>query len=61
MLIYCLFIGIVLEFCQLVVESIEGGASFSGESENFFAINKWVSVGFLILFVMLEYVESRTT
>ena len=59
--VYCLFTGVVLECCQLVFESSEGGASFCGESEEFFAIYKWVSIAFLILFVMLEQVESRTT
>ena len=54
-------LGLVLEICQLVFEPSGEGASFYRESRGFIADNKWVSVGFLILFVMLEYVESRTT
>ena len=53
--------GLVLEFCQLVFESSGGGASFCKGSKDLLAVNKWVSAGFLILFVMLEYVESKTT
>ena len=53
--------GLVLEFCQLVFESSGEGASFYEESKKFVALNRWVSVGFLILLVMLEYIESRTT
>ena len=49
------------EICQLVFESIGEGASFYEESKDLVAVDKWVSVGFLILFVMLEYVETRTT
>ena len=49
-----------MESCHLVFESSEGGAYFCGESDDFFAFNKWVSVGFLILIVVLEYIESRT-
>ena len=49
------------EFCQLVFESSGEGASFYKESKDFVAVIKWVSVGFLKLFVMLEYVESRST
>ena len=63
-IVYWLFtacIGLVFEFCQLVFESRREGASFRQASEDFVAVNKWVSVGFLILFVILEYVESRFT
>ena len=42
-------------------ESSGEGASFYKESKDLSAVNKRVSAGFLILFVMLEYVESRTT
>ena len=48
-LVYCLFtecIGIVLEFSQLVFESSKEVARFCGESEEFVAINKRVSVAF---------------
>ena len=49
--IYCLprVLGLVLEICQLVFEPIGGGASFYRESRSFVAVNKWVSVGFVIL------------
>ena len=48
-LVYCLFtecIGIVLEFSQRVFESSKEVAGFCGESEEFVAINKRVSVAF---------------
>ena len=50
-----------MEFCQLVFESSGEGGSFYEESKEFVTVNRWVGVGFLILLVMLEYVESRTT
>ena len=53
-------IGLVLGFCRLVFESSGEGASFYEESKEFVAVNRWVSVGFLILLFMLEYVESST-
>ena len=54
-------LGLVLEICQLVFDPSGEGASFYWESRSFIAVNKWVSVGFVILFVMSDYVESRTT
>ena len=54
-------LGLVLEICQLVFEPSGEGASFHRESRSFVAVNKWMSVGFVILFVMSEYVEPRTT
>ena len=39
-------IGIALEFCQLVFESSGGDASFCGDSKEFVAINKWLSIAF---------------
>ena len=43
------------------LERSGAGASFCKESRDIVAVERWVSAGFLILFVMLEYVESRTT
>ena len=42
-------------------ESIRGETSFCGDSEESVAVNRMGGCCFLILFVMLEYVESRTT
>ena len=47
--VYCLFIeciGLVLEFCQLVFESSNGGASVCRDSKEVFAVNNWVSFAF---------------
>ena len=61
LLIFYRVLWTCFEFCQLVFESSAEGASFYKESKDFVTVNKWMSVGFLIIFVLLEYVESRTT
>ena len=53
--------GLVLEICQLVFKPGGERASCYRESRSVIVVNKWVSVGFVILFVMSEFVESRTT
>ena len=42
-------------------ESSRGEASLCGDLEEFVAVNRMGEYCFLILFVMMEYVESRTT
>ena len=51
----------LLELFWIVFESSRGEASFCGDSEEFVAVNRMGEYCFLMLFVVLEYVESRIT